>query len=119
MRLIKWTIICGGTIAIVNAMGLAIFLYVNQQLDWRIFLQLLLSYLMLEGLVITLIGCVRFFGFRKYIGEPREKAESKSEQTSYTQSNKKADSKLDFGTLFLILGMSLFLLSFIIFSFLY
>jgi hypothetical protein len=74
---------------------------------------------MLEGIVITLMGCAGFFGFRKYAVGLGEKAEPKSEQTGHTKSNKKTGSKLDFGTFFVIIGMSLFLSSFVVFSFLF
>jgi hypothetical protein len=118
-RLAKWTMVGEGIIAVANSMSLAIYLYVNQQLYWKIFIQLLLSYLILEGLVITLIGCIGFFGFEKYMVGVREKAESRSEHTTYVKSNKQTDLKFDFRALFVILGLSLFLPSFIIFSFLF
>jgi len=116
-RLVKWTIIVGGMITIVNIVGLAAFLFANQKLDWRIFMRLLLSYLMLEGVIITLIGCAAFFGFKKYSVWLGEGAEHKLKRKRDVNSPKKIDSEMNFGTFLLILGISLFLISFIVFSF--
>lgn len=82
-------------------------------------MRLLLSYLMLEGLVIMLIGCAALFGFKKYAEWPVEEARRRSEQNKNMSSGKKIDSGMNFGTFFVILGMSLFLPSFIVFSFLF
>jgi len=118
-HLIKWTATAGGIIVIVNMIGLVAYLFINQGLDWTAFMRLLLSYLLIEGLVIMLIGCAALFGFKKYTEWPVEEARRRSEQNKNMSSGKKIDSGMNFGTFFIILGMSLFLPSFIVFSFLF
>jgi hypothetical protein len=78
-RLIKWTAAVGGIILIVNVIGLAAHLSINQELDWTTLTRLLLSYLMIEGLMIMLVGCASFFGFRKYTEWPGDEARRRSE----------------------------------------
>jgi len=118
-HLMKWTLIVGGAIVIINMLGLAAYLSVNQELNWITFKYLLLSYLMIEGLVITLMGCATLFGFKKYAEWPTKDARRRSEQNKNTSSDKEIGSRMNFGTFFVVLGMSLFLLSFIVFSFLF
>lgn len=116
-QLIKWILIIGGIIVIVNMFGAVAYLSIIHELDWTAFIRLLSSYLMLEGLVIMLMGCMTFFGFKKYTEWPTEEARRGSEQNKNMVSSKKIGLRMNFGTFLVILGMLLFLISFIVFSF--
>ena len=108
----------GGVIVIVNMIGLAAYLSINQELDWTTLMHLLSSYLMIEGLLITLVGCAAFFGFRKYTEWPGEEARRRSEENKDVGSGKDVGRKMNFGVFFVVLGMLLFFLSFVVLSFL-
>ena len=115
-QLIKWILIIGVIIVIVNMSGAVAYLSIINELDWTDFAHLLSSYLMLEGLVIMLMGCMTFFGFKKYTEWPTEEAKRESEQNKNVVSGKKIGLRINFGTFLIILGMLLFLISFIVFS---
>jgi hypothetical protein len=118
-HLIKWTVTVGGIILIVNMIGLAAYLSINQELVWAAFMRLLLTYSMLEGLMIMLVGCAALFGFKKYIEWPAEEARRSSKRDRNSGSGRATGSGKSLGVFFVALGMLLFLPSFIVFSFLF
>lgn len=118
-QLIKWTIIIGGIIVIVNTIGAVAYLLIIHELDWATFIRLLSSYLTLEGLMIMLVGCAALFGFKKYIEWPTEEARRSSKRDRNSGSGKATGSEKSLGVFFVALGMLLFLPSFIVFSFLF
>lgn len=108
--LIKWIVIVSGVLVTVNTMSLAVILSLNQNLDLMTFVHLLLICLMFEGIIITLIGCIGFFGWEKYrkllMEEKREKMKQKDHR------------EIKIEIFLVILGFILFFISFLAFSFL-
>lgn len=108
-KFLKWVLIVDGIIILLNSLGILIFLTVKGDLNLPIFLQLFLSFLMLEGLIIALVGCVSYLGFEKY----------KFWIKGYSNPVKEMNSeriKIDFRLVFLVSGILLFFITLSCFS---
>jgi hypothetical protein len=101
IKLLKWVLIVDGITTLLNFFGVVIFLTVRGNLNFQTFVQLFLSFLMLEGLIIALVGCISYLGFEKY------KFWIKGYSNTVKEMNSKSI-KIDFRLVFLVSGVLLF-----------